>query len=155
MWIDLVRTCQSVLSMEVWILTLKGKKVDPDQASLERKKIRTDEHNNIWFAQSKFTPLLDVFCIFFDEQNNMFPPVQVDPAQPSQLPLRGASRKVPESPGGAQRVHPPAQESWKIQTCRCNCFFRAQRRKFFYQGSLHPGLIIENAGYSIFCFLAH
>ena len=113
MWIDLVRTCQSVLSMEVWILTLKGKKVDPDQASLERKKIRTDEHNNIWFAQSKFTQLLDVFCIFFDEQNNMFPPVQVDPAQPSQLPLRGASRKVPESPGGAQRVHPPAQESWK------------------------------------------
>ena len=35
------------------------------------------------------------------------------PAQPSQLPLRGASRKVPESPGGAQRVHPPAQESRK------------------------------------------
>ena len=113
MWIDLVRTCQSVLSMEVWILTLKGKKVDPDQASLERNKSRTYEHNNIWFAQSKFTQLLDVFCIFFDEQNNMFPPVQVDPAQPSQLPLRGASRKVPESPGGAQRVHPPAQESWK------------------------------------------
>ena len=130
MWIDLVRTCMEVWKFD-WSLISKRKKVDPDQASLERKKSRTDEHNNIWFAQSKLTQLLDVFCIFFDEQNNMFPPVQVDPAQSSQLPLRGASRKVPESPGGAQRVHPPAQESWKIQTCRCNCCFRAQRRIFF------------------------
>ena len=101
------------MSFKYGSLTLKRKKVDPDQASIERNKSRADEHNNIWFAQSKFTQLLDVFCIFFDEQNNMFPPVQVDPAKPSQPPLRGASRKVPESPGGAQRVHPPAQESRK------------------------------------------
>ena len=137
------------MSFKYGSLTLKRRKVDPDQSEIKVEQMST----TIFDLLSQSSPNCWT-CFVFSSMNRTicFLRSKLTPPSPASSPLEVLQGKcLSHQEGHKESTHLPKRVE-KIQTCRCNCCFRAQGRKFFYQDSLHPGLIIENDGSFIFCF---